>query len=797
MGVFVLTETSAGFALFKAKDSKIFKKGDLSADVETAEGINGLLKLKHFEKFDSAATALEEIAALVEGKVSPMLAKILDTLKDEKKASLAVADPKLGVAINKLPGLTLNPISDSTTFDIYRAIRDHLPSLIPGLLPENISTMSLGLSHSLSRHKLKFSPDKVDTMIVQAIALLDDLDKELNTYAMRVKEWYGWHFPEMGKIVNDNLAYARVILKVGMRTNCSNSDLSEILPEEIETAVKAAAEVSMGTEITEEDLDNIQLLAEQVVGFTEYRQQLSSYLTARMLAIAPNLTELVGELVGARLIAHSGSLMNLAKSPASTIQILGAEKALFRALKTKHDTPKYGLIYHASLVGQATGKNKGKIARMLAAKAAIGLRVDALSDWSAQGEGKGDDVDEEERSALGVISRAKIERHLRGLEGKPLLPRGVAVGPNGKVVSTPGKWEVKEARKYNPDADGLAGDEPAAIEPVSEKKPKKEKKEKKEKKARKEEEVKKPLIEEVSEDEDVEMADGSASLGLAPPNLNGTKAKPIANLKKGNDAHSDTLSTERRQQKAAQETKRASGSTAVLPTEDPDVRLAEAAGLSLKKYKKKMAKGLIKINEDGTPAVVKNQKKDKAAEPITPESSGKKRKHEDSVENGGFKWKEKRKDDREGGEKRLERGYRNRSRSPRRERQPESKGASVEDKFGVADKFGPPKKNGEDKSADTSKPPERAPAPAPETSHGEPMIIVHVNDRLGTKAAIPCLASDPIKLFKAQVAARIGRQPHEILLKRQGERPFKDQLTLEDYGVSNGVQIDLEIDTGE
>jgi hypothetical protein len=77
------------------------------------------------------------------------------------------------------------------------------------------------------------------------------------------------------------------------------------------------------------------------------------------------------------------------------------------------------------------------------------------------------------------------------------------------------------------------------------------------------------------------------------------------------------------------------------------------------------------------------------------------------------------------------------------------------------------------------------------------MIIVHVNDRLGTKAAIPCLASDPIRLFKAMVAARIGRQPHEILLKRQGERPFKDQLTLEDYGVSNGVQIDLEIDTGE
>jgi nucleolar protein 58 len=471
------------------------------------------LKLKKFEKFESAAQALEEVAALVEGKVSPLLATLLDTLKDEKKATLAVADPKLAQAINKLPGITLTPVSDSTTNEIYRAIRDHLSSLIPGLAQENIATMSLGLSHSLSRHKLKFSPDKVDTMIVQAIALLDDLDKELNTYAMRVKEWYGWHFPEMGKIVNDNLAYARIILKVGMRTNCSISDLSEILPEEIETAIKAAAEVSMGTEITEEDLDNIQLLAEQVVGFTEYRQQLSSYLTARMLAIAPNLTELVGELVGARLIAHSGSLMNLAKSPASTIQILGAEKALFRALKTKHDTPKYGLIYHASLVGQATGKNKGKIARMLAAKAAIGIRVDALSDWSAQGEGKGDDVDDEERAALGVTSRFKIENHLRALEGKAPLPRGVAIAPNGKAAVAPGKWEVKEARKYNADADGLAGDEPAAVAAVSEKKSKKEKKDKKAKKA---------LIQEVSdaeESEDEEMVDAPSS------SMNGSKAK--------------------------------------------------------------------------------------------------------------------------------------------------------------------------------------------------------------------------------------------------------------------------------
>ena len=351
-----------------------------------------------------------------------------------------------GIAINKLPNLSVNIVSDSSTQDLYRAIREHLTSLIPGLAPSDLSTMSLGLSHSLSRHKLKFSPDKVDTMIIQAIALLDDLDKELNTYAMRVKEWYGWHFPEMAKIINDNLAYVKVIQIVGMRSNCSASDLSTVLPEEIETALKAAAEVSMGTEITQEDLDNISALAEQVIEFTEYRQQLSRYLSNRMKAIAPNLTALVGELVGARLIAHAGSLMNLAKSPASTLQILGAEKALFRALKTKHDTPKYGLIYHASLIGQSTGKNKGKIARMLATKSALGLRVDALSE------------DKEENATLGEFMREKVERRVRYLEGKPALPKYNANG------AQPGKWSINEASKYNRDADAVMPDAPAAAD---------------------------------------------------------------------------------------------------------------------------------------------------------------------------------------------------------------------------------------------------------------------------------------------------------------------------------------------
>jgi nucleolar protein 58 len=126
-----------------------------------------------------------------------------------------------------------------------------------------------------------------------------------------------------------------VVKKMAIRTAARDVDLSDVLEEDVEALLKDAAEVSMGTEIAEEDVSNIQQLSDQVIHISAYRASLYDYLKHRMNAIAPNLTVMVGELVGARLIAHAGSLLNLAKQPASTVQILGAEKALFRALKTK------------------------------------------------------------------------------------------------------------------------------------------------------------------------------------------------------------------------------------------------------------------------------------------------------------------------------------------------------------------------------------------------------------------------------------------------------------------------------
>mmetsp|Transcript_13437 Transcript_13437/g.15337 ORF Transcript_13437/g.15337 Transcript_13437/m.15337 type:complete len:507 (-) Transcript_13437:1537-3057(-) len=401
----VLFEAPAGYCLFKVKDEgKLSTPSKIYKEFEKSSG--DVVKLHAFQKFEDTTEAVAAATAVVEGKLDKGLKKFLKRNIVNKKIedSLGVADTKLGQAIKKKLGIQC--ANDETVLELIRGVRGSLTDIVPALEETDRKAMALGLSHSLSRYKLKFSPDKVDTMIVQAIGLLDELDKEINTYAMRVREWYGWHFPEMGKIVTDNIEYAKVVLKAGIRLNFKNTDFSDILTEDIEKTMKQTCEISMGTDISEEDIKNVKSLSVQVIELSAYRGKLFEYLKNRMSAIAPNLTVMVGELVGARLIAHAGSLMNLAKAPASTVQILGAEKALFRALKTKHDTPKYGLIYHASLIGQSAPKNKGKISRVLAAKTSLAIRVDALGD--------------QEGATIGYECREKVEARLRQLEtGQP------------------------------------------------------------------------------------------------------------------------------------------------------------------------------------------------------------------------------------------------------------------------------------------------------------------------------------------------------------------------------------------
>merc|ERR1711936_82681 len=438
----VLFESAAGYALFKLLDeAKLQDIDNLFKDFETPERASKVLKLKHFEKFEDITEAVAGNLTAENDKIGKNLKRMVKKhiLKDAE-AELAVADAKLGKLLKK--EYDLNCVTNTSILELMRNIRSQLDSFIsPMVEASHLAQMSLGLAHSLGRYRLKFSPDKVDTMIVQAVSLLDDVDKELNNYIMRLREWYGWHFPELSKLVAENLVFARLVKEMGDRTNAAKMDMSDIVPENIEKEVKWAAEISMGTEISQEDIFNISNLCDQVIDMSKTRDELYSYLKERMAMVAPNLTVLVGELVGARLIAHSGSLLNLAKHPASTVQILGAEKALFRALKTKHDTPKYGLIYHASMVGQAGAKTKGKISRMLAAKSSLAARYDVL----------GDDVSTE----MGIQNRAKIEAKIRFLEEGGMS----RISGSAKSASKQQKFEVKreDIPVYNSSMDTTIG----------------------------------------------------------------------------------------------------------------------------------------------------------------------------------------------------------------------------------------------------------------------------------------------------------------------------------------------------
>ncbi|XP_059617282.1 nucleolar protein 58 [Phlebotomus argentipes] len=505
--MFILYETPAGYAIFKLLDEKKLKEVDnLYLEFETPEKANSLIKLKHFQKFSDTTEALAAATATVEGKVSKPLKKTLKKLVSEDvQNKLLVADAKLGNAIKDK--MALQCVSNSAVQELLRCIRTQSESLLSGLPKKEMTAMALGLAHSLSRYKLKFSPDKIDTMIVQAQCLLEDLDKELNNYMMRAREWYGWHFPELGKIVTDNIAFVKTVKLVGMRENMGQTDLSDILPEDVEEKVKEAAEISMGTEISEEDILNIQQLCDEIISINEYRTHLFDYLKTRMFAIAPNLTVLVGESVGARLISHAGSLVNLAKHPASTVQILGAEKALFRALKAKKDTPKYGLIYHAQLVGQASAKNKGKISRSLAAKAALATRVDAF----------GEDV----KFELGAEHKAKLESRLKFLEQGSLRRLSGTGKAQAKFEKYQGKSEIKtyesaydstlptssKKRKHSENAEETPKKLIEEIQEEAEGSQESPKKKKKKKKAAEEEEVEVPAPKKVKVEAQEEPAE--------------------------------------------------------------------------------------------------------------------------------------------------------------------------------------------------------------------------------------------------------------------------------------------------
>merc|ERR1719234_212585 len=251
-------------------------------------------------------------------------------------------------------------------------------------------------------------------------------------------------------------------------------------------------------DISPVDLLNIDMFASRVIGITEYRKELSTYLRSKMSVVAPNLAVLIGDTVGARLISHAGSLTNLAKCPASTVQILGAEKALFRALKTKGNTPKYGLIFHSSFIGRAGAKNKGRISRYLANKCSIASRIDCFSEESTTIFGTKLKEQVEDRLKFyetGDLPRKNVEVMAEAVEEaaedakkkkkKEKKKRKAAEGAEESVEEEP----PKKKKKKNKDKEGVAEAAETTVNTAADLEDETPKKKKKSKKEKKEEEV--------------------------------------------------------------------------------------------------------------------------------------------------------------------------------------------------------------------------------------------------------------------------------------------------------------------
>ncbi len=229
---------------------------------------------------------------------------------------------------------------------------------------------------TLSSSKVSEVSESPDLHIIQAINTLDETDKIINAMSSRLREWYGLHFPELDNIIDSINGYSQIVL-AGKRKNLSKKTFEDAgFPESKVEMLVLVSEKSRGGDISDVNLSIVQGLAKQILDLFEIRNKLEDHVEEEMKNVAPNLSAILGTAVGARILARAGSIKNLATMPASTIQILGAEKALFRSLKTGSQPPKHGLLFQHASVHAAPRWQRGKIARAIAGKAAIASRVD-------------------------------------------------------------------------------------------------------------------------------------------------------------------------------------------------------------------------------------------------------------------------------------------------------------------------------------------------------------------------------------------------------------------------------------
>jgi nucleolar protein 56 len=319
-----------------------------------------------------------------EGKITQAVSAILEQASKIGAKSLSVPNAQLQ-ALFSSKGFDTLVMEQQMTSQL--ASRKFKILMDAGIFSSEMDAREFLRDFSLeaSKQRIRELSAKPDLQVMEGVQALDEIDKALNLATARLKEWYGLHFPELSGLVDDPVGYAK-IASAGTRDKIDELVISGLNFSEKKTeALMTAAEESKGGSLSENDAGMIALMAETVIRLTNSRDRLQKYVESAMRRIAPNMSAIAGETIGARLIAKAGGLERIAKLPSSTIQVLGAEKALFRALKTGSKPPKHGILFQHEHVHGAPKWQRGKIARSLAGKIAIAARVDAFRGEKQEG----------------------------------------------------------------------------------------------------------------------------------------------------------------------------------------------------------------------------------------------------------------------------------------------------------------------------------------------------------------------------------------------------------------------------
>lgn len=322
------------------------------------------------------------------GELNENAKRLIEALAEKGVTEIMLETSALAEQLNNNTDLQVS-VQGATAQGGY--IREHVAEMASTRgytdSPEDYTRLSHTVTSMIARGDVHTALSSRESLLMPAVQLLEELDVVLNNLSGRMREWYGVHFPEMDRRVKDHQDYARLITRYGTRDNLTVKILQEMSykKRDSERVVEAAA-TSMGATLEEDDLAIISELADRNLDLYKYRDHLSAYISLLAKEIAPNTAYIAGPVLGAKLIMKAGGLRRMAMMPASTIQVLGAEKAMFRALKSNARPPKHGLLFQHPYVHGAPRDARGRRARGIAAKIAIAARADWFSgDFIAEG----------------------------------------------------------------------------------------------------------------------------------------------------------------------------------------------------------------------------------------------------------------------------------------------------------------------------------------------------------------------------------------------------------------------------